>query len=201
MIRINLLPFRAARRRENIKRQVSIYGLSVIFLLTLMGYFWLDVRGVGNALRAEKTRREADLAPYADITARLNEIRAKIEETRAKLGVIQALEKGKTGPVQLLEEISLAVPRDRLWLQSLEEKNGILTLRGTAMDHDTVALFMGNLERGAFIRSVDLNSTRLRELAEYRVSVSDFVLSCKTGAFREEPPETPASGRKKTGGK
>jgi type IV pilus assembly protein PilN len=39
MIRINLLPFRAARKKENIRRQLSIYVLSVVCLLLLMGLF------------------------------------------------------------------------------------------------------------------------------------------------------------------
>jgi type IV pilus assembly protein PilN len=37
MIRINLLPFRAARKKENIRRQVSIFILSLI--LVLLGLF------------------------------------------------------------------------------------------------------------------------------------------------------------------
>ena len=32
MIRINLLPFRAARRRENVRRQTSIFFLSVVLV-------------------------------------------------------------------------------------------------------------------------------------------------------------------------
>ena len=35
MIRINLLPFRAARRKENIRRQVSVFLLMIIFALTV----------------------------------------------------------------------------------------------------------------------------------------------------------------------
>ena len=42
MIRINLFPFRAARIKENIRRQVTIYLLSTVFLILAMSYFTID---------------------------------------------------------------------------------------------------------------------------------------------------------------
>jgi len=38
MIRINLLPYRAARSKENIRRQVSVYCLSIMLLIIV---FWV----------------------------------------------------------------------------------------------------------------------------------------------------------------
>ena len=37
MIRINLLPFRAARKKENVRRQISLFLLSLAFLLVVSG--------------------------------------------------------------------------------------------------------------------------------------------------------------------
>ena len=39
MIRINLLPFRAARKKENVRRQVSIFFLSLI-LTTIIAFIY-----------------------------------------------------------------------------------------------------------------------------------------------------------------
>ncbi|MEZ4550229.1 MAG: hypothetical protein R2874_07060 [Desulfobacterales bacterium] len=36
MIRINLLPYRAARSKENIRRQISVFLLSFILLLVVL---------------------------------------------------------------------------------------------------------------------------------------------------------------------
>ncbi|HAR33905.1 MAG TPA: pilus assembly protein PilN, partial [Desulfobacter sp.] len=38
MIRINLLPFRLARKKENIRRQVSVFFLSLIFIFLALGW-------------------------------------------------------------------------------------------------------------------------------------------------------------------
>jgi type IV pilus assembly protein PilN len=186
MIRINLLPFRAARKKENIRRQVSIYFLSVIFLFALMGYFFFYLSSTLNGLKAKENELNADLKKYDQVLKTIANLEKKIKEIKAKLTVIKNLESNKTGPVHLLEEISKAVPKEKLWLTSLKESKGTLELKGTAMDNETVALFMTNLEHSDYIQAVELQSTRMRNLREYKLNVSDFVLDCKTYAFKEK---------------
>ncbi|MGW8181592.1 MAG: PilN domain-containing protein, partial [bacterium] len=165
MIRINLLPFRAARKKENIRRQVSIFGLTVLFMLTLMGYFLYDLSGTLSSLKAEQLQKQKELAAFAETNKRLAELKKKTAEMRGKLEVIRELERRKSGPVQLLDEIAMAVPKDKLWLRSLREKSGVLVLDGTAMDNETVALFMTNLEKSPRISTVDLKSAKLKTLS------------------------------------
>jgi type IV pilus assembly protein PilN len=195
MIRINLLPFRAARKKENVRRQISIYALSVVCLVLLMGLFFLNLNRKVNALKEDRIEKKKELATYAETTKKINELKKKIAEIRAKLDVIKDLESKKTGPVLLLDELSMAVPKEKLWLTSLDEKKGILTLRGTAMDNDTVALFMTNLERSKHILSVDLKSTKLKNLKQYKLNVIDFDLTCKIYSYKEETkPKTKKKG-------
>jgi type IV pilus assembly protein PilN len=56
MIRINLLPFRAARKKENIRRQISIYVLSVAFLFIVMIYFFLQLNSTLNGLKDRRAK-------------------------------------------------------------------------------------------------------------------------------------------------
>ncbi|MFO7739427.1 MAG: PilN domain-containing protein [Desulfatiglandaceae bacterium] len=188
MIRINLLPFRAARKKENIRKQISIYALSVVCLALLMGYVFLDLNRKISALEVERDSKKRELAAYAETTKRITEIKRKIAEITTKLDVIKDLEKKKTGPVLLLDELAMAVPKEKLWLSSLTESKGILTLAGTAMDNDTVALFMTELEKAEHVVSVDLESTKLKPLPQYKLNVTDFILKCKTYSYKEKPP-------------
>ena len=195
MIRINLLPFRAARKKENIRRQVSIYGLSVLLLFGVIILLFIKLSSTLNGLKEDKLRLEAELKTYEATIRRIAELEKKIKEIRAKLDVIKELERNKTGPVHLLDEIAMAVPKEKLWLTSLKESRGTLTLTGTAMDNETVALFMTNLEQSDYISNVELQSTRMRNLPQYKLNVSDFSLECKTYAFKEQT-EAP-KGKKK----
>ncbi len=197
MIRINLLPFRAARKKEDVRRQVTIFFLSIIFLFTLMAYLTLNLDSRLAASKSEENRLRKELSKYFKVTGKINQIRQKTEETRSKLVVIRGLEEKKTGPVRLLDEIAMAVPRDKLWLRSLNERNGLLTLEGTAMDNNTVALFMTNLEKTPLINSVDLKTTRLKHLKKFKLDVTDFVLTCKTSSAKEKPKPKTKEPRKR----
>ena len=191
MIRINLLPFRAARKKENIRRQISVFALSVVCLALLMGFVFLNLSRTVAALETDKAKSAKDLLEQGFTKRREEELKKKIAEVRAKLNVIKELESKKTGPVLLLDELTMAVPKEKLWLTALDEKKGILTLKGTAMDNDTVALFMTNLEVAKHIVSVDLQTAKLNNLPKYKLNVVDFVLTCKTYAHKEKAkPET-----------
>ena len=166
-----------------------MYILSVLLLFSVMGYFYLDLTRKLSSLKAEQAAKKAELATYAGTNQKLKELKDKIAEIRTKLDVIRGLEKGKTGPVRLLDEIADAVPKEKLWLTALDEKQGKLTLKGTAMDNETVALFMTALENSEHIVSVNLQSARLKHLAAHKLDVTDFELDCRTYSYKPPQPE------------
>lgn len=177
MIRINLLPFRAARKRENIRRQVTVYGLSVVLLLVAMAYTFIELNGRISEAKAEEERLNAELAKYEKDIARINDLKKQIELIETKLDVIKRLEQGKQGPVRLLDELAKAIPKDRVWLSSLAESGNTLRLRGMARDNETVAEFMVNLENSPYIATVDLQSTQ--STVVQGVNLADFSLQCR----------------------
>ena len=196
MIKINLLPFRAARKRENIKRQISIYVLAVVFTIVIIVYYFIQLSGQLADLKDEENTVQAELGRYQRTLNQIMILEKKIKEVERKLGVIRKLEEGKSGPVLLLAEISKAVPREKLWLTNLSASGDSLSLSGTAMNNATVSLFMTNLEKSDRITSVELISTKSRDLPTYRLKVSDFRLSCKVGTPKKEEPE-PKKAKKK----
>jgi len=197
MIKINLLPFRTARKRENVRRQVSIYFLCVLFLFCLMGYLHFSLNGQLARLKTQEESLQKELNSYASITREIAKLKKDTKDLNTKLGVIESLEKQRVGPVLLLAEIARAVPLDRLWLNSVLETSGRLTLQGTAMDNHTVALFMTQLEKAPHISAVDLDRTTLKFFPEYKRRASNFVLTCKTAYAKAEskPKAMPKKGK------
>ena len=188
MIKINLFPFRAARIKENIRRQVTIYVLSTVFLMLVMSYYFLDLNKQLKSLRQEQDARNKELATFKDTNTKIKGLQKTIAELEVKLETIKGLEEGKTGPVKLLDDIATSVPKDKLWLTRLKENKGTLTLEGTAMDNETVADFMNRLESTESLKSVELVRTRQKKIKDFNVSLKDFALTCKTYAFKEKPP-------------
>jgi type IV pilus assembly protein PilN len=197
MIRINLFPFRAARIKENIRRQVTIYLLSTIFLLLALSYYTLDFSKKAKTLRADQEAKQRKLATFRAATSKLKRLKATITDVELKLNTIRELEKAKAGPVKLLDDIATSIPRDKLWLVSLKESGGILTLEGTAMDNETVADFMNRLESTESMKSVELVKTQQKEIKQLKLNLKDFALNCKTYAYKEPPPPPTAKKRKR----
>lgn len=196
MIKINLLPFRAARKRENVRHQVSVYLLGMLFLFCLMGYLHVSLGSQLARLNATEESLQKELKTYEAITREIAKIKKDTKDLNVKLSVIENLEKQRVGPVLLLAEIARAVPLDRLWLNSVLETGGRLTLQGTAMDNHTVALFMTQLEKASYINSVDLDRTTLKFFQEQKRKASNFVLTCKTAYVAPKKPEVkPEKGK------
>jgi type IV pilus assembly protein PilN len=195
MIRVNLFPFRAARIKENIRRQVSYYFGSVIVILLAMTWFYIGFTREINSLTKERERITKELATYKDTNAKIKSLKETIADIEAKLKTIKELEKVKTGPVKLLDDIATSVPKDKLWLASLRESKGTLMLEGTAMDNETVADFMDKLQSTESINSVELVRTRQRKVPGADLSLKDFALRCMTYAYK--PPTTPAAKKKR----
>jgi len=197
MIKINLFPFRAARIKENIRRQVTIYLLSTVFLLLALSYYTLEFNKKVKTLSADRNEKDHTLATFRATIAKLTQLQKTIADVELKLKTIGELEKGKTGPVKLLDDIAMSIPRDKLWLVSLKETAGILTLQGTAMDNETVADFMNRLESTESIKSVELVKTQQKEIASLKLNLKDFALNCKTYAHKEPPPPAAPQRKKK----
>ena len=195
MIKVNLFPFRAARIKENIRRQVTIYVLSVIFLILASSYFYLDLNNKVNTLREERDAKQKELDSFKDTNRKIAALKKTIAAVEVKLKTIKRLEKGKTGPVKLLDDIAMSVPEDKLWLTTLKEQKGTLVLNGTAMDNETVADFMDRLQNTQSINSVQLVRTRQKKIPGFDLSLKDFSLNSKTYAFKEKT--LPKAGKKK----
>lgn len=200
MIRINLLPFRAARKRENVKRHITVYIATVCVALAAMVISFIWLSSTLSGLKDDEGRLNNELASYQKELQEIKDLEGKISQVNSKLSIIKELEKGKTGPVLLLSDIANAVPKDKLWLTSLKESKGNLSLSGTAMDNETVSLFMKNLKNTEQVTADPvLNSTTRKDIPQHRLTVSDFVLECKiyTSVKEEEKVDNKKANKKK----
>jgi len=195
MIRINLLPFRAAKRLENIRMQISVYVLSVILLVVVFGFSLMGLnREIGN-LQAKNTHLKKELDTFSEMLKKMDELKKKRKDLQAKLDVIRGLEAQKAGPVQLFDEIAMAVPKGKLFLKALNESKDRVNMSGVARDYDTVAKFMTNLEKTNTIKTVTLGTTNQAE--QTGQTISNFNLICTKESGEEKPKKVSGKKRRK----
>ncbi len=145
MIRINLLPVRAAKKKESVRFQLSVAGLATFFVLAVMVIFFLTVRSQANGLHSDMNKSQQELNALKAKIGELSRIKQQKQVVEDKLAIIQKLEAQRKGPVDMFRKLSEATPKN-VWLHSLNDRGSIITLVGYASNDESVAEFMRRLE-------------------------------------------------------
>ena len=155
MIRINLLPLRASRKKETVRQQISILGLSVggVFLVGICLYFLLLAKISTATAQIESS--EAEIRALKAKIGAIDNIKKLQAEVKKKLDVLSQLRKEKSGPASRLAALSDAVPA-KLWLTRYVESGGSVSVSGFALNEELIALFMRNLQSSGAFTNVEL---------------------------------------------
>jgi len=195
MIRINLLPFRAARKKENIRRQVSFFllffGLVAVGLLLAHLYMGNWVK----SLQAQTKQVDSEIKRYEEIGKQVDENKKKIEVINKKKNVINSLIKDRYKPVRLLGVLTELIITDQMWLTSLSTQGSGVRIKGVAMDERTVADFMTNLENSGLFAVVNLSTVR-QKIFDDAINLKEFEVACQA-SMPEPVPGKSKQGQKK----
>ena len=176
MIRINLLPFRAARKKENIRRQVSIFVLSLVFLMIVLVYYNWSLGGKIDGLDTQIKQTQSELNKYDKINKEIAEIKKKLSNLKKKMAVMDTLESNRFEPTRLLDTMTQAIVPKRMWFTKLTSKGNTVQIAGIALDNKTVADFMVRLEKTGLFSDVDLNTVKQHKLN--KSNLKSFHVSC-----------------------
>ena len=199
MIRINLLPVKEAQRALDRRQQISValLGLLVAILVMVVPYV-LQTHKLKD-LEQEVDQLRAEVAQLSRQTAEVRDLDRKRAELEAKLRVIETLKQKRTGPVRILEDLSAATP-EKLWLLEFSDVNGQATLTGLALDNQTIAVFMRQLQASKYFFEVDLvetaHSETGRDLAGPQAgSFKKFIIKVRLDYLGEggKPAPSPAA--------
>jgi type IV pilus assembly protein PilN len=177
MIRINLLPFRSTRKKENIRRQLSIFLLSLAFaVVAIFGIYFLLSSQVDD-LNSRIASTQAELEKYDKINREIEEIKKKLDNLNKKLTVIRELEVSRYEPVRLMDTLAQVIIDKRMWFTALDAKADVVSISGVAMDDKTVADFMVRLEGSGLFSLVSLKT--LRQVEIQKTNLKSFEISCQ----------------------
>lgn len=176
MIRINLLPFRAARKSENIRRQVSLFLLSLVFVVLVMGYLQISLISKIGALEEKISATTLELSKYKKQAKEVDQIKKTLSNLEKRTAVMKKLDTNRREPVKLLESISDLIVPNRMWLSSMVATDKSVKLTGTALDNKTTADFMKSLEGSEFFSKVKLHAITHKMTQKQRMK--GFTITC-----------------------
>ncbi len=177
MIRINLLPFRAARRKENIRRQISIFLLSFIFTFIAFFYYQMQLNLQLGELKTEAEDVKNRLKVFRKKSREVDKIKQALDTLQKKINVIKTLELNRREPVRLMDAMTGMVIPKRMWFTDFAVNNDAVVIKGNALDNKTVADFMIQLEKSGFFSTVNL--TTLKQVTIQELNVKGFEISCE----------------------
>jgi type IV pilus assembly protein PilN len=186
MIRINLLGrARPKAQRTTVPLEATLqYVLLAIALVVSLGALY----GHYLLLDRENTKIAAHIQKQTGEKARLEQLKQQVDNfekqkaiLQQRIGVIEGLQRNRTGGQELLEAIANTVSRtDTLWLTSVDRKGDALTINGSAGSLNAVANYITQLKRSGYFQTVEIKESH-QDSANKAVQIFNFSLTAQFG--------------------
>jgi type IV pilus assembly protein PilN len=161
MAKINLLPWRAERRRLREREFYMMLGAAAAFAVVAIGiwYYWMQALIDNQDSRNGYLRGE-----IKQLDGQLAEIK-ELDKTKSRLlarkAIIEQLQASRSQMVHLFDELVKTIP-DSVRLGSLQQAGDTLTLQGVAQSNASVANYMRNLDNSKWLTKSDLIKTEIK---------------------------------------
>ncbi len=156
MAKINLLPWRAERRKQREREFYAMLGFAALagVLLALLVWFYYDRQITGQ------NERNAYLQTEIDKVKAQNQEIDKLDEQKRRLlarkRVIEELQAKRSQMVHLFDSLVRTIP-DGVVLTAVKQEGDILTLEGRSQSNARVSAYMRNLEGSGWMTNPELS--------------------------------------------
>lgn len=193
MIKINLLPtVREVKKRETIRQQMAVVIGAIIIEFIFIGYVNARIGGQIKRTRNDISSTQSEIRKLEEIIKEVKDIEKKRNELEAKLKVIDNLEKGRVASVMILDELSKVIP-EKMWITNYQESQNNLQLKGIALNNQTVAEFINNLEKSEIFQGVRFGSSKQVTREKYKLVEFDISFRAKVPGMEQPKPTAPAT--------
>lgn len=146
MANINLLPWREAYKKQKQNEYLGVLGAVVAFALVIV---YAITSYYDGEISNQNARNNFLTNESKVLDGKIKEIRT-LTDTRQQLiermELIQDLQGNRPVIVRIFDEIARAVPED-LYFTDLENKGGMVSVKGVAKSNNRVAALMRNFDR------------------------------------------------------
>ncbi len=161
MIKINLLPVKAAKKREFGRQQLILFAL-VLILGGIGNWFWYNK--VDSELTQLNQRIAQTRTEIAQLEKTIGEVKSIKDDKKAledKLKILDTLKQGRTGPVKVMDELATIIPQ-RVWLVDYQESSGAVTMTGQAASYEDLSAFSKKLKASVHFTNITIKTARQR---------------------------------------
>lgn len=156
MARINLLPWRAERRKQRQKEFVTMIVMAVLGALVLSGLIVMFYSGQIDGQNKRNNFLKDRITEVDQQIKEIEELDKKKSKLLARKEVIEQLQSNRSQMVHLFDSLVRTIP-DGAVLTAIKQDADTLTLEGRAQSNARVSTYMRNLEGSGWMTSPDLS--------------------------------------------
>lgn len=187
MARINLLPWRQLRRKEQQREFVSIITFSAVLTGILVLYAHIHVNGM---IEFQERRNEYLTNEIKILDEKIADIK-QLESTKKalldRMNVIDSLQATRPSVVHLFDELARTLP-EGTYLTSVKQNDNELAIAGKAESNARVSAYMRKIDASGWLADSRLEVIEAKQDEVSRIS--DFTLQAK-----QSSPEAKMSGK------
>ena len=200
MIRINLLPWREARRKAQRQHLGVLGGMVAVLGLLIVGAVHLTIAGYiavqsdrNEFLKRENVRLDKEIEE-------IKKLKTEIAALLARKQIIERLQADRAQAVYMLQELVQQVP-DGVYLKAIKQTGLKINMTGYAQSNARVSTLMRNFAASPYLENPDLVEIKAVLVSNKRVS--EFIMNVSLKQIQSEaagksgkaaPKAAPAKG-------
>jgi type IV pilus assembly protein PilN len=191
MVRINLLPHREQKRQARQRQFVSLaIGLAVLGVAVVgLGHVVIAAR-IDNQGSRNKLLQD-EIVKLDEQIKEIDKLREQTQALLARKQIVETLQANRTEAVHLLDQLVRQLP-DGLYLKSVKQAGGRVTLVGYAQSNARVSTLMRNIESSPWLTTPEL--VEIKSVPLEKQKVNEFILNLQVKRLTE-PTAPGATGR------
>jgi type IV pilus assembly protein PilN len=156
MAKINLLPWRAARRKQRQQEFLTLLGFAAVAAIVISLLIVMYYNGQIDGQTARNQYLTDQIAIVDKQIDEIKELDKKKEGLLRRKKVIEDLQSNRSMNVHLFDELVRTIP-DGVRLSSLNQNGDQLSLEGYAQSNARVSTYMRNLQASGWMAKPDLS--------------------------------------------
>ena len=184
--RLNLLPWRDMRRREQDRQLLTVAIGAWVLMVVIVFYAHIHVTGLIDAQNRRNEFLKQEITKVEKQIKEVAELKKRREDLIARMNVIQQLQADRTRVVRIFDELVRRVP-EGVQLASLKQSGSAsMALTGVAQSNARVSALMRNFSASEWFDDPKLDVINVRQKGGDRVS--EFSMKVKNSAKPAKAP-------------
>ena len=204
MIRINLLGGERQKTRrvqpfDAAQRVTLLCSLILALAGSGIGWWYWSLSTAAAQVDIEIAAARQEAAQLRSLLDEVQQFDARRTQLQQRVALIEKLRAGQSVPVQLLEHVSRSLP-DMLWLTSVRQEGGAVTIDGHSTTLIGLSDFVGNLGRADVLKKpIEIVNSEVEAAPDTRGEPSAELIAFTVKAELAAAPVV-AAGRGRAGG-